>query len=219
MRLELPTLLPAPGGLTLGAGSRCGLEGAERCGVVAALGVARGAAAGSPPARSRGRLSHEHCSGCGTWRFPRWTSWGCSWPLLPTCRGLSSSSAAIPGLGGGTDGSVLSILLWEPHTGATSSLSPGQGVHIHAESCKMPERGAAGAGGPMASSCSAQTLLGRPEAAPGAVPSSPCWQQCAWCLGGLRCRGFAGDCASPWAEPRSARGMLLDHPRSVLGPR
>lgn len=35
--------------------------------------------------------------------FPCWTSWGCSWPLLPTCKGLSSSSAAIPGLGGGTD--------------------------------------------------------------------------------------------------------------------
>lgn len=151
--------------------------------------------------------------------FPCWTSWGCSWPLLPTCKGLSSSSAAIPGLGGGTDGSVLSILLWEPHTGATSSLSPGQGVHIHAESCKMPERGAVGAGGPMASSCSAQTLLGHPEAAPGAVPSSPCWQQCAWCLRGLRCPGFAGDCASPCAEPRSARGMLLDHPRGVLGSR
>lgn len=72
MRLELPTLLPAPGGITLGAGSRCGLEGAEHCGVVAALGVAGGAAAGSPPARSWGRLCRATSTalGAGLGIFP-----------------------------------------------------------------------------------------------------------------------------------------------------
>lgn len=160
MRLELPTLLPAPGGITLGAGSRCGLEGAEHCGVVAALGVAGGAAAGSPPARSRGRLCRATSTalGAGLGIFPSLDFMGLL--LAPSSHvQRSEQQLCCNTWAWGGDGSVLSILLWEPHTGATS----GQGVHIHAESCKMPERGATGAGGPMASSCSAQTLLGHPE--------------------------------------------------------
>lgn len=71
MRLELPTLLPAPGGITLGAGSGCGLAGAERCGVVAALGVTGGGCCWLTPSSELGPFvpSHEHCSGCRTWHF------------------------------------------------------------------------------------------------------------------------------------------------------